>query len=522
MSARRVAFVVATTLALTFAFVVRVRGEWVWDDVYLVQQNPQLVMKGGLWSILTRDLWGGATGATTQLYHPIPVALLWLEAQVFGVSLTAMRLCNVVLHALNGALLFTFARKKHGFGELAAEAVTVVFLLHPSSTEPVMWVTGSHDLAGVAFTLLAFLAVPRWWLAAIFAGAAFLSKELYVVVPMLLLVEPICARKLRPAVLLPLAALVPVFLLRSRLGIPTASDAAHAPLGDLVRCAGAVLVRYGIQIATFRNGMTTETYVPLALAPAIVLVVTFAAVVVLLSWRKSRATLPFVWFCLALAPNVLALPAIGMFANRYAYLPSIGFALLIGGAIAALERYLAQREDHRVLALVAYGPALAALILALSTAGEASQWASGVALFGADVDRAPDDPHALYHFGHAVWRRQGCREALPFYERAVIADPRYQRAWHNIAGCLINERRYDEAVRAGEHALALAPDDARAESTWASRWARAVARAKRCPISTGPVDWPQKRATSTRRGSARRRARMQTPARRSVRENLAT
>lgn len=458
-SVRRLSFVAAATLALTFAFVLRVRGEWVWDDVYLVEQNRQLVDPGGLRSILTHDLWGGAQGEPTQLYHPIPVALHWLEAALFGVSLEPMRLVNVLLHTLNGALLFVYVRRL-GWPELAAQTATVIFLLHPSVTEPVMWLS-SHDLPGVAFTLAAMLAVTvpeRWGLAAVFCALAFMCKELFVVTPVLLLLEPLRQRRFGKAMLLPFVAVAVVLVLRRVLGIRSASDALFVPVGELVRCAGTLLVHYSSQVASFGNGLTTQTYVPISLGSALLVLLGFGGIVAVLVWRKSPAGSALAWFGVALAPNVIALPFVAMFGNRYAYLPLVGFALLIAYGVSLLEPYFGERAS-----LVAWVTVPFAFLLALPTAGEASQWASAVTLYGADVERAPNDPHSLYHYGHAVFRRQGCREALPFYERSIVADPTYQRAWHNIAGCLINERRYSDAIGPAQQAVQLAPDDARAE-----------------------------------------------------------
>jgi tetratricopeptide (TPR) repeat protein len=447
---RRWLFIAAITTALTFAFVVRARGEWIWDDVPLIQQNPELVEPGGLRSILTHDLFGGATGEPQPIYRPIPMLLAWLEAHLFGVALAPMRLVNVLLHALNGSLLFVYLRRR-GFSEVATQAATAVFLLHPSVTEPVMWLSGSHDLLGVAFTLAALLAMPRWGLAAVFCALAFLSKELYAIAPLLLFLE-----RRSP---LPFAGTAAVFVLRWALRIGTTGDAVFGSIADHVRCLGTLLAHYGVQLATFSNGLTAATYLPISLGLAVVVVVGFLAAVLALFRRRHPAGLPLAWFVLSLAPLVIAVEVNRLLGNRYAYMPLVALALLVANGVAWLEPKL----SPALVPIVAGVALLIGPVLALPTAGEASQWATALSLFGSDVERAPNDPEALFHYGNAVSRRQGCGEALPLYERAVTADPKSQRAWHNVAGCLINEHRYDEAVTAAERALALAPDDSRAE-----------------------------------------------------------
>lgn len=460
---RRIIFIVAATVALAFAFVARARGEWLWDDVYLVENNRELVEPGGLRTIVTHDLWGGATGEVTQLYHPVPVVLHALEVAAFGVSLRSMRVVDVLLHALNGALLYIYLRRL-GRSEAAATLGLAVFLLHPVTTEPVMWLS-AHDLPGMAFTLGACLAVGRSWpRAAAAAGCAFfafLSKELYIVAP-LLAVIPFLPRAddrrgaWRFAVLA-MGALGMAFAIRRAIGIVSTSDIG---LGALIRAAGTIVLHYGLELATFTNQPTIESYAPLSFSAAILVLVAALALIAALARFAPPAAHGALWIGIALAPSALALPYTGVFANRYAYLPLAGFALLLS---ALWDRLLSAPSVDRLAPILMWTPIPVVLLLALFTAGEASRWSSGLLLFGADVEREPDDARALYHYGHAVWRARGCADALPLYERAVARDPAYQRAWHNVAGCLINQRRFKDAVAPAEQALALAPDDPRAE-----------------------------------------------------------
>ncbi|HEX7668992.1 MAG TPA: hypothetical protein VF395_05395, partial [Polyangiaceae bacterium] len=62
--------------------------------------------------------------------------------------------------------------------------------------------------------------------------------------------------------------------------------------------------------------------------------------------------------------------------------------------------------------------------------------------------------------GHAVRTNSGCTEALPFFVRSAKNEPGFARAWHNVAGCLVDVHRYADAVRPAEVAYRLQPDDA--------------------------------------------------------------
>jgi tetratricopeptide (TPR) repeat protein len=147
-----------------------------------------------------------------------------------------------------------------------------------------------------------------------------------------------------------------------------------------------------------------------------------------------------------------------MFGNRYAYFPMMGLAASVLGFGFGLHApgNLAPLLHRTAPVLL---PAVVG-IAALFTAGEASLWRDEPTLFGADLRSDPQDARALYHYGHAIVGRDGCVEALPYFESATRYEPGYGRAWHNTAGCLVNLGRYREALPAALTAWKLQPNEA--------------------------------------------------------------
>jgi len=129
------------------------------------------------------------TGKPSQLYHPVPMLSLWLQAMVRSGSLTDFRLANLALHGLCAGLLCLFLVRR---GSAAGRLWPLLryFSCTPSVTEPVMWITGRHDTLGMAFMLTAILLWPvegrgiwlRSSLAGLAATMAFLCKEQFLVV----------------------------------------------------------------------------------------------------------------------------------------------------------------------------------------------------------------------------------------------------------------------------------------------------------------------------------------------------
>ena len=75
-----VAFLIVAAVLLGASFGRNLRGEFVWDDVYLVEGNQALFRPDGWRVLLLPDQWGPVTGKPSQLYHPIPMLTLWLQA----------------------------------------------------------------------------------------------------------------------------------------------------------------------------------------------------------------------------------------------------------------------------------------------------------------------------------------------------------------------------------------------------------------------------------------------------------
>ena len=476
------AFAAAALVLCGLAFAAHLGGEFVWDDVFLVAQNDGLYRADGARAIATQDLWGQATGRPGDLYHPLPMLTLWLQGLAHGRSLPLFRLVNVLFHALNAFLLLLLLRRL-SVGRGAALCLSAVALVHPSVTEPVMWLTGRHDTLAVLFALTALLLWPlearRAWPRALAASAcgalSFWCKEPYVVVPALLLAfhlwagRALAAKTPPPRVVsvlapvLPFAALAAAIAWRLHLGISLGGGLPPGGLGRHALDYATVVAHYAAQLLTFSNGGTLALYTPLPAAAAVAVLVLLAGALALAGvvWQRrgagSLVVLGLAWFALALAPHLVSVPTIGMYANRYGYFALFGSLVAAAGLVGpALVR-----ASERVRGLLALAGAALPVVLILPTFAAAADWATDLKLYGAEVDRDPNNGIAFYHLGYAVQRRQGCEPALPLFERSAQLAPRYPRAFHDLAGCLIDQRRHAEAVAPAREAVLLEPGNAR-------------------------------------------------------------
>ena len=79
------AFLILAAVLLGASFGPHLRGEFVWDDIYLVEGNQALFRADGWRVLVLHDLWGPVTGKPSQLYHPVPMLSLWLQGMARSV-----------------------------------------------------------------------------------------------------------------------------------------------------------------------------------------------------------------------------------------------------------------------------------------------------------------------------------------------------------------------------------------------------------------------------------------------------
>ena len=475
----------AALCALTFG--AQLGGSFVWDDVPTISDNASLHSWSGLWRNLTMDAWSAAGKAPGQFYRPMLLLTFWIQVQLGAESVESFRIVNILLH-LGAGFAFLRLLRRFAISPTIALGAAWLFLVHPAVTEPVMFLGARQEPLGVLYTTGAILLWPaphsprpylRYVLASLLVLFAFLTKEAYLVAPLLIaLAHWVWHRdqlKTRAQIrrlawlLLPIGAVALGFALRAHLGIDSESPQQRESLGSLLKAFATIVQHYGELYVTLSNAGTFALYEPLGGAMSALVLLPSCAVFtwcLLGFWRSKPANLQLggaflgvLWLAAAVAPLVMFVPILGAYQNRYAYFPLLGALLTIAS--------LAQLASPRVAVSFSKLPAARGLayvvtvgLLVLTTAStrlEATLWRDSLALFETGVVREPENGIALYHYAHAVWTRGGCEKALPIYRQSVRYAPRYERAWGNVAGCLIDLRRYDEALQPARRALELSP-----------------------------------------------------------------
>jgi tetratricopeptide (TPR) repeat protein len=488
-------------VATCVAFLPALQNEFVWDDDEMFLANR--AYRGLGW---TEVKWMFTTAHMAH-YTPLTWLTLGLDYLLSGMNPVGYHATNLLLHAANAvamyALTIRLLRRAAPAATPAAASrlvlgaafAALVFAVHPLRVESVAWATERRDVLSTLFYLLAILAYLRWGEAAadnerprrIWYGVslglfalAVLSKATAVTLPVVLIildVHPLGRLRLRSWIGRDArrvwAEKIP-FLLVSAAGSVVAVVALIAsrnlaPLTSLSPAARLAISVYDVAfylwktvapvrlspLYELREGALAGWLLPVA--GGVVVFVTVLAVAV----RRRYPALLTVWaiYLVTLLPMLRSFQdGFHVAADRYTYLPGLGWAVLAGAVLShGLGTPFADRRSGR--ARVALGAIAFAVVLTLGvlTWQQTRVWQNWETLWGHVLRLDPGSAVAQSNLGNGRMGQGRFQEAEAHFRRATEIDPGYVIARHNLGVTLARRGEWAEAVEQLQQAVRLRP-----------------------------------------------------------------
>ena len=448
------AWVIASILALTFlAFANTLNHGFAYDDRTQILQNEfikdlrnapkAMVTETWFWRVQQDKDPSEQDKPSTPYYRPMFVLYLMIGWRLFGASAPGWHLINIVLHMVVVYFAFLVLEKVTRDLRLAAIA-SALFAVHPLRSESVAWISGITDLLLAAFLLPSFFLYLRYreqgnrkhlaaslglFLLAAFTKEPALSLPIFIAVYEVLIADqenPLRVR-LRRAVIFGssffvLAALY--FCVRLYVLGFFFNDLSFKsyPRHQILLTIPMVIWKYiGLLLWPYNLSLFHETVLvksPLDLRfllPAVGL-----AALCYGAWllrRSMVARFAILWFAIHLLP-VLNLSAFGLeflVQERYVYLPSIGFSLLIAMALVKLPIHewftMGSRRTAQMLVV-----AVVAIALTGKTVAQNTVWKDDLTLWNYGVEAAPDQPMSHYILAHKYIELRDSQMAIQEFE----------------------------------------------------------------------------------------------------------
>src|SRR5437899_58399 len=478
------------------AFLPTLQNQFVsWDDDKNFLENPHY--RGLGWTHL-RWMW------TTHLGHYIPLTwmTLGLDYLLWGMHPLGYHLTNLLLHAAD-AVVFVFVVRRlltralpspseHGYALAVSSGVAaLVFAIHPLRVESVAWVTERRDVLSGLFYLVAILLYLRacergargrgwYWLSVAVFGCALLSKSMVVNLPIVLLILDVYPlRRLggavgwwsEPARRVYVEKIPFVLLAAAASAVALMAQLSHNTMVSVVQLSALgrlALSVYGLSFYLWKT-VAPVNLSPLYELPPTVnpwappfllsygLVVAITALV--LALRRPLPGLLAAW----VAYVVVLLPVLGIFqsgpqiaADRYTYLASLGWAILVSAGVLSHWR----RRPFLFTGLAAcvlFG-------LGILTWNQVQVWRDSEKLWTHALATYPKSSIAENNLGNVRADQSKLAEAIEHYRQALDIKPDYADAHNDWGMALARQGKPAEAVEHYRRALEIKPDFAKAAS----------------------------------------------------------
>jgi len=453
------------------------------DDHQQIEGNPYAHSFRYVGKIFTTTVWSfqGNEGRTNY-YRPLMTFGYMLCDKLFQTYPFGFHLVNLFLNCFVVWLVFRLCQKALRDDRIAFLAA-ILFAFHPVHSEAVAWIAAVTELQLAIFYLLTFLfflklseagAKPRTKVLMLFSFLlAIFSKEQAVTLPVLATVYEHFYRDDRSATSLAQKAfrygglwiltgaylIFRVFVLH---GFAPVAQRPDLTVFQLALSSLALIGQYAAKlvwphplIAFYLFEKSTSLADPRVLLGIFTILIFLALFGVL--WRYARIySFWLIWMGVTLAPvlNVRWMAA-SAFAERYLYLPSVGFCFVVAGGLVLSWNRAHQTRWFRIAA--ASGAAVLVALCSVVIFQRNRQWHDDERMITADLAAQPHASYLRANMGAIEWSRHNKDEAVRQWRLALVDKPDNVIALCNLGMALIDEKQWSEAEAFLKEAIAVRP-----------------------------------------------------------------
>lgn len=425
------------------------------DDIHQVVDNPWIRNIKFIPEIFSSGVWE-FEGRVSSYYRPFTYILYMATYHFFGLKPWGYHLVNVLFHTGGSVVVFLLASslfKKSQSPESTSTywppfLVALLFAAHPIHTEAVVWVAGVMDVSFTFFYLLSFYLYIRS------SGDGFSSKGGYFLSVFFFFLATLCKE---PALTLPLVLIVYDGIFRrggGNLGfyvkryMPYFAVAGIYMVMRVNALGGFAPVKTEMGLTTYQYMINTlvlysqfleKLVLPVNLniwhifhpitslftlrgVLALFVSVVFVGFTFLMAKKNKVVFFGLLMIVIPLLPG-LYIPALtqgleNAFTERYLYLPSFGFVLVLG----AIGRWIwAKMSGKRSIIIV-----FICVVIGLYSAGTVRRnpiWKDSYTLWSDAVKKSPGSAIPHQNLGYALLYQGRNQEAKEHLEMALKIKP---------------------------------------------------------------------------------------------------
>ena len=520
--------VVLLILVSTVVYLNSLSHDFVYDDMGTIVENKNISnLSNSFSSFFTEDYFKIA--GIESSYRPVATLSYFLIYAIAGLDPFYYHLASLLLHTINVVLVYWLASLilKNQLGALIAG---LMFACHPALSEAVNCIDFNDDPLAALFFLLSLIVYIRlkaedgrsnlggYFLVLAFYFLGLLSKEMAITLPPIVVLYDLVLRddhkhplkinqllttlKKRAYYYAGFMA-VSLFYLFLRFHVfriqGGSGGHSYGSLLDRIVFLPQHMVDY-LKIAFFPLNLSADyvfsypnSYLDISNIVAFFIMVGLVVISFFVLKKSKQIFFGIWWFLITLLPVSNIIEIYHPLADRYMYLPLIGFCLVLSTVINdTLHRILAPKiKNFFVLKLLSVAAIL--IFYASATISRNSDWKDNFTLFSKTIENSPSSATAHGGLGTAyqlqgkyddairafkkaielrpghykahnslanIYEMQGILEqAIYHYQRVVEINPNFVDAYYNLANIFTKLKLLTQAAGAYQKAIELQPND---------------------------------------------------------------
>ncbi len=462
------------------------------DDAIVITEN-MYTQQGtkGINDILTHDTFLGFFKVEKNLvaggrYRPLSLVTFAMEKEYFGNAPHTSHLINVLMYALCGIFIFLMLQQlfKNADAQISKLQLlplitTLLFIAHPIHTEAVANIKGRDEIMSMLFCsigswlLLQYMDTGKSMIKMILSFICFflgmLSKEnavtFFLVIPMMWWLFRKAEVKSFIQLMIPLAAATVLFLILRQLFTHTSINKEVNEIMNNPFFGMTVSQKFATIIFTFGKYLwlllvpmkLTSDYYPFEITAQsfgsvwviVTLLFTVAAIVVAVLQLKKQPIISFSILFFGLTFSVvsnLVFPVGTFMSERFLFMPSLGFCLVLGYGILKFSELLLKRENStssNPFHLAQFALAVFSIMMlgyAGRTIARNPAWKDNFTLFMTDIHNSPNSAKMNNAAGgeliaqsdkdtDPIEKKKKTDQAKIYLKKALVLYPKYSNAY---------------------------------------------------------------------------------------------
>jgi len=450
-------------------------NEFVWDDYVFILDKPEIKSFSNIPGFFTTDV--------DNIYRPLRSVHYTIIYSIFKKNPFGYHLNALFFHIIISILIYFIILKIINKRNIALIS-SLLFALHPIHTGRVTNMTAGFDLLGIFLFLLSFYfyilfsknnRLKYFIFSLVLFGIGLFASEEVATLPFAIILYEFCfnrnffdKNKLKenilkfytPFFILLIGYIILRFFVLEIIGRPPEyeSPGLFFTLITMTKVFASyiLLLIAPLNLKLFHKVKVVSSVFNFDVLLSIILLI----LILFFAIKKYKKVVFFCvfWFFITLVPFSNIIPLVSLMAERYVYLPSLGFCFLLGFAFDRIYNFNFEKDlkkNNRIFLVIFV--VLLLLFYSFVVVKRNAEWRDNLTFWTETVKDSPHSSRAHDNLGFTYEQAGNYKEAIKEFGKAIELMPENFQAHTNLGVALAKVGLYNLSIRELGVALKINP-----------------------------------------------------------------